>query len=163
MSVPGKKNIQTCAQRMGRGGQGTRGRVYKEESVRCCEDGDHETESDCWRICVQLNPERKGDQFDSFFFFPSVRPQQHLLCPLPTPLALSLTPQSCSLVLVVKGWVSGGWGVGTDTPGRRSAVARWACTLCLSAIWRAHASKHADLTLVLPPREFTPKQRARDG
>lgn len=50
------------------GGVREGGRVYIEESVGHSEDGEHETESDCWRICVHLNPERKGDQFDSFFF-----------------------------------------------------------------------------------------------
>lgn len=83
-----KKNVQTCAQRMGGGRGGVRegGRVYHEESVGCSGDREHETESDCWRICVHLNPERKGDQFNCFVvvvFFLSVRPQQYPLCPPP--------------------------------------------------------------------------------
>lgn len=100
------------------------GRVCTEESAGRSEDGEHETESDCWRICVRLNPERKGDQFDSLFiFFKYVRPQQRPLRPLPTPLALSLTLQGSRLVVVVSGWVSGGWGWGLTPVGGISAVA----------------------------------------
>lgn len=140
MSVPEKKNVQTCAQRMG-GGSGKGGGSI----MRRVLDGEHETESDCWRICVHLNPERKGDQFDSFFFFfQSVRPQQHPLCPLPTPLALSLTLQSSRLVVVVREWVSGGWGVGLDTPGGNISggfVSMRTVLICYLAC--THARKHA--------------------
>lgn len=84
-----KTNVQTCAQRLGGVREG--GRVYKEQSVGCSEDGGQETESDCWRICVHFNPERKGDQLDSFFICQtttaSTMPPSlaRWLCPWPWP------------------------------------------------------------------------------
>lgn len=85
MSVPGGKKVQTCAQRIGGTGQERGEGSINEESVGRSEDRDQETESDCWRICVHLNPERKGDQFDSFFCV-NLSDHNSVHCPLPAPL-----------------------------------------------------------------------------
>lgn len=152
MSVPKKKlnrkrkKVQTCAQ------MGTEGRafiliLFFFFKRRCFtfwgqntwDEGD-ETEGDCWRICVHLNPEREKvtDSHRNFqlFSFLTDHISVFYALPLQAPLGLWQHCERCfkspRVVVVV---VSGG----ILTPKSEiSAVALWAYTLCLSVSLCAH-------------------------
>lgn len=116
---------------------GTRGERFlkTQEAVstfgrRKTRDEGHETEGDCWRICVHLNPERENVTNSHHYFLLLSTDHTSVRYALPLPATPELWRRRERRPTSPRRGYGGGASL---TPKSEiSAVALWACTLCLS-------------------------------
>lgn len=127
-----KKEVQTCAQT-----RGDEGRAVSKNAGGCStfwrrktRDEGHETEGDCWRICVHLNPERENVTNSHHYFLLLSTDHTSVRYALPPAAAPELQRRRERRPKTSRSGYGGGASL---TPkSELSAVALWACTLCLS-------------------------------
>lgn len=135
--------------------EGNKGRAVSKNSRGCStflgwkKLWTRDTEGDCWRICVHLNPEREKVTdfliFCFFLFFLFDRPHQCPLCPPPRSPTEALAAL-WKMLLEPQTGGSGGWRGGAFSH-PRVKYQLWLCehTHCAYPLAYAHTRCRADL------------------